>query len=413
MNRNVRWLGFGGAVRATGMSLIAPYFVLYLRNVLGVGYAEIGLLALLTGVVPLAIVPVAGLVTDRLGRRRLFLGALVAEATFILLTALAMHERSLVLLITAVAVVQTVGTIGGPALSAYVADFAAGSERTRGFTWLRVGWNFGFTAGVFSGGVLIGTLGFVDVGLLGGAFLFVGTGALAVMLEPSPYDLALSGRRSAGSAAGPPAPTSFRESLAVLGRDRPFLALCAATAIAMVAAGQWAVTFPVYVNTVLHIPYGLLGLGLALNGVLVVVGQPPTTRLAIGRRHTSVLVLGVLLYAAGFLLLGLSGSTSIDVTWAFFGVVVVLTMGENVLSIPTTTLPSNLAPPAEIGAYNGAFNAVAGVGQLLAPGVGGLALALGWSPITTWGLLVLPAFPAALLVVRFVAPRLPDAANRA
>jgi MFS family permease len=395
------------------MSLIAPFFVLYLRNVLGLGYAEIGVLALLTGVLPLAIVPVAGLVADRLGRRRIFLLGLTGEAGAMFVCALAMHLHTLLPLVLGVTTVQSVGTIAGPALSAYVADFVVGSERTVGFTWLRIGWNVGFTVGVFSGGVLIGSIGFVEVGLLAGTCLAAATAVLAFVLEPSPYDQALADRSRGVPGALVPSSVPFRKSLGVLGRDRPFLALCAATALGMVAAGQWGTTFPIYVNTVLRLPYAILGLGLALNGILVVVAQSPTTRAAIGHRHTTVLVLGILLYVAGFLLLGTVSLLAFAIVPMFFVVVFVLTMGENVMAVPTSTLPSNLAPPTEIASYNGGFLALYGVGQILAPAVGGFVLALGLDPLATWGILMLPALPASVLIVRFVTPRLDARANRA
>jgi MFS family permease len=412
MERNVRWLGLAGVIRAAGMSLIAPFFVLYLRHVLDLGFAEIGLLSAVVGIVPLAIVPFAGLITDRLGRRRLFLIGLACEAMAILGAGAAMQFHRLVELLIAVSVSQTVGTIAGPALSAYVADFTEASDRTQGFTWIRVGWNVGFTAGVFSGGSLIGLLGFVAVGYLAGIVLLVGTIAVALVLEPSPYDRQLAqGPRGGGL---PRAPSrSARESLRSLGQDRPFLALCAAVAIAELTVGQWPVTFPVYANAVLGIPYSLIGIGLAFNGVLVVVGQTRTTHAALGHRHTHLLMLGIALYAIGFVVLGVTGLVGIGMVAGFFLVVFVLTMGENVASIPASTLPSNLAPATEIGAYNGVFFAVVGVGQLIAPTVGGFALAYISNPVLLWTLLSVPALPAVLLIAVLVTPRLSERADRA
>jgi hypothetical protein len=173
------------------------------------------------------------------------------------------------------------------------------------------------------------------------------------------------------------------------------------------------VTFPLYVNTVLHLPYAILGLGLALNGVLVVVAQAPTTRAALGHRHTTALYLGILLYVAGFLLLALVSVLPALLLAIFFAAVFVLTMGENVESIPATTLPSNLAPPTEVGAYNGAFFAISGLGQVLAPTLGGIVLALTASPLETWGLLCVPAIPALLLLRLYVVPRIGSEPNRA
>lgn len=409
MERNVRWLGFAGAIRATGMSLIAPYFALYLRHILDLGFAEIGILSAVVGIVPLSIVPFAGLITDRIGRRRLFVAGLAGEGISILAAAYAMHLDALAPLLVAVACAQTVGTIAGPALSAYVADFTAASERTLGFTWIRVGWNVGFTVGVLSGGSLIGFVGFVDVGLIAGAVLVAGTAVIALVLDPSPYDLALA----RGTPIAAPPRRSATGSLRLLASDRPFLALCLAVALAELTVGQWGVTFPVYANAVLGLPYSIIGLGLALNGVLVVVAQSPTTRAGLGHRHTSILVAGIGLYAVGFLLFGEARLFLGGVAVAFFVVVFVLTMGENVMSIPTTTLPSNLAPPSEIGAYNGAFFAVMGAGQLLAPTLGGIAIAFVPSAPVLWALLALPAFPAMAWIGLGVAPRLGRAANRA
>jgi len=410
MERNIRWLGFGAVIRATGVSLILPFAVLYFRNVLGLGYAEIGVLSAVIGILPLAVVLFAGVVVDRVGRHRVLLLSLVVEAGAILIAAYTMEVRSLVGLLAAVITVSTAGTFAGPAISAYVADFVQGSERTQGFTYIRIGWNVGFTVGVLSGGVLIGFLGFALVGLAAGTVLIVSTSFLAFGLEPSTYDR----DRTAGVPRGDATtPYDLRNTVRVLGRDRVFLVLCGAVALASLTTGQWGVTFPLYVNTVLHLPYAILGLGLALNGVLVVVAQAPTTRAALGHRHTTALYLGILLYVAGFLLVALVALVPALVLAVFFAAVFVLTMGENVESIPMTTLPSNLAPPTEVGAYNGAFFAITGLGQVLAPTLGGVVLASTGSPLLTWGLLCVPAIPALLLLRLYVVPRIRADANRA
>jgi MFS family permease len=412
MDRNIRWLAFGAVVRAAGLSLILPYVALYLRNVLDVGYGEIGVLVALLGVAPLAVYPFGGAIADRLGRRNLLLASLVVEAAGVLGTGAAMRAHLLAGVLGCGATVSLSGALGGPAFSAYIADLATGSERTRGYTWFRIGWNVGFTVGVFSGGALIGLLGFSDVGLLGGAVLVGSTALLAGTLEPSPYDLDRARglpRPGPGSPGAGPRPSTWR----VLTSDRAFLAFCAVSAVAYLSVNQWATTFPLYANAVLHLPYADVGLGLALNGILVVVAQAPTTRAAIGHRHTTLLHLGVLLYVAGFLFFGAVALVPGLILVGFLASVVVLTMGENVLSIPGSTLPSNLAAPGEVGAYNGAFFAITGVGQVLATTLGGFVLALGASPPLTWAILMLPAVPALVVSSTWVAGRLPAAANRA
>ncbi len=414
MDRNVRWLGLGSVVRATGQSLVLPFLVLYLRNILAVGYVEIGLLVALTGVVPLLIVPFAGLLTDRVGRRPVFLLALTAEAASFLGLSEMMRAESLVGVLVLAAVVQVVGTIAGPAISAYVADFTQGSDRTMGYTWVRVGWNVGFTLGVFGGGVLIGFIGFVEVALVAGVVLLASTGLLALFLDTSPYDI----QRVVGSVASGPVDRSvrsgsIRQSIAILARDRPFLAMCGAVALAGLTEGQWGTIFPLYVNAVLGISYAILGAGLALNGLVVVFGQAPMTRASLGHRHTTLFIAGLAAYAAGFLLFGIVGQFAFELVPMFFVVVFVLTVGENLGSIPSTTLPSNLAPASEIGSYNGAFSAIVGLGYLLAPVLGGAVLAVSSSPLFVWAVLVAPALPAGAILAFYVTPRLRAEANLA
>jgi MFS family permease len=412
MDRNIRWLAFGAIVRATGVSLILPFVALYLRNVLGLGYVQIGVLVALLGVLPLAVFPFGGAIADRLGRRNLFLASLVLEASAVLGTGAAMRADLLVGVLGFGAAVSLAGALGGPALSAYVADLTSGSARTEGFTWFRIGWNLGFTAGVLSGGALIGLVGFSTVGFSAGVVLIGSTALLAWGLEPSPYDRDRA-RGVPRPAAAPQGGTAVRSTWRVIASDRVFLGLCAAFSVVYLSANQWSTTFPLYANTVLGIPYADIGLGLALNGVLVVVAQAPTTRAALGHRHTTLLVLGGLLYVAGFLVFGLVALVPALVLGGFLGSIVVLTMGENVLAIPFSTLPSNLAPPGEVGAYNGAFFAITGVGMVLATTFGGFVLALGQSAPVTWGILMLPALPALAISSRVLARRIGAAANRA
>jgi MFS family permease len=413
MDRNIRWLAFGGVVRASGLSLILPYVALYLRNVLSLGYAQIGVLVALLGILPLAVYPFGGALADRVGRRDLFLISLVLEAASVLGAGAAMRVGWLVGVLAGGAAVSFAGALGGPALSAYVADLAQGSERTEGFTWSRIGWNVGFTAGVLAGGVFIGFVGFSTVGLTAGAILIGSTALLAWTLEPSAYDRARKLGVPRPTATVPSSRTRAKSTWGQLFSDRLFLALCLVFALGYVAVNQWVTTFPLYANTVLGIPYAYVGIGLALNGVLVVVAQAPTTRAALGGRHTTLVHLGILLYVAGFLLFGVTAVLPVLVLGGFFASVFVLTMGENVLSIPGSTLPSNLAPAGEVGAYNGAFFAFSGIGQVLATTFGGFVLALGLAPPLTWAILMVPAVPALALGLGWVAPRISREADRA
>lgn len=405
MNRNLRLLGIGVGIRMLGNAMYFPFLALFLYNVLDVGYVEIGIIIAGVGLIQLPFNYLGGLIADRIPRKRLILFGLASEVAATAGLAFGFGIRSLGVAIAAAAVGGTLTTIAAPASSAYIADFAAGSERTRGFTFYRIGFNAGYSAGVTLGGFLVGFIGFAGAVAIAALVIAAGALFLAVVLDPSPRDVGsspspLAGAGTLRSAAGRSTAMpqrSVRESFGLLARDRVALELLLAVACTALVVGQWAVIFPLYVHNVLGISYSLLGAGLALNGLVVVFGQNATTERVIGMRHTSIAILGTAFYIVAFLALGLAGLWGGVVTIVFFASVVVLTIGENLVTIPQATLPSNLAPEGEVGSYNGAFNLVGAVGFILSVVIGGVVLMATTNPLLIWLILLVPAVPAIAL----------------
>jgi MFS family permease len=409
MERDLKFLGLGTAVRWFGTSMLYPFVGLYLRKVLGVDYAEIGLILLVIAAAPLAVAPFGGLIADRAGRRRVLVLSLAAETGGVLAIALSMWSGFFPGVILGGIIAGLAGNVESPASSAYVADFASGSDRTRAFSWIRIGFNVGFTAGIASGGVLIVFLGFAGTGFASALLLGSATVTLALLLSPSPYDLALS-EHALSPQAAPSAHVSIRESARTLARDRTFLGVCLAFTFGSMVYSNWNTTFPLFVGGVLGIPTWVLGTALALNGAIVIFGQAPITQLMIGRRHTTSAVLASALLIGGFVVLGSLSLFPVTVILGIFSFVVVITIAENLGAIPFMTLPSNMAPEKEVGSYNGAFNLIAGLGGALAPSLGGLALSYISNPFIVWSLLALPAVPSILLF-RWLGSRISPKAN--
>jgi len=399
-----------------GNALYGPFIALYLHNVLGIGYVELGLIIVAIGAIQIPFGVVGGLVSDRMARKTLMVIGLASEAGLTALLAYAFSIESLVLALAAAAVGGSISSMAGPSFSAYIADFAEGSERTRGFTMYRIGFNAGYAAGVALGGLFITIIGFAGGVAIAAAIIAVATGILYALLEPSVRDRAEVSKTTLASSADTTPPATPRRTLAdsmrILVRDRVALEVALAFALASFVAAQWAIIYPLYVHNILGISYSLLGVGLALNGLVVVFGQSATTESVIGWRHTNIGLLGLLLYGVAFLGLGAAGLWNTVPVVVFFASVVVLTLGENLVAIPSSTLPSNLAPTGEVGSYNGAFNAFGAIGFLTATLVGGVVLALVTNPLLIWIILLVPAVPAILLL-RHAGRRIPNAVNRA
>ena len=416
MNRNIRLLAFGVGVRMLGNALYGPFIALYLHNVLAIGYVELGLIIVFIGSIQIPFGVLGGLISDRMRRKTLMVIGLAAEASATALLAYAFSLESLSLAILAAILGGSISSLAGPAFSAYIADFAEGSDRTRGFTLYRIGFNAGYAAGVALGGLLITLIGFAGGVAIAALIIGSATGILLVFLEPSTRDIGPGIPAPASESGGPVPPAvakrSLGGSLRILARDRVALEVALAFALASFVAAQWAIIFPLYVHNVLGVSYSLLGAGLALNGLVVVFGQSATTESVIGRRHTTIGLLGLVLYGVAFLGLGAAGLWNTLPTFVFFASVVVLTLGENLVAIPSSTLPSNLAPKEEVGSYNGAFNAITGIGFLSATLAGGVVLAFVTNPLLIWVILVVPAVPAIVLL-RHAGRRIPPAMNRA
>jgi MFS family permease len=414
MNRNLRLLGLGVGIRMMGNAIYAPFLALFLANVLHLPYFEIGAIIVVIGVIQLPFSFLGGLLTDRWGRRRLILIGLFSEAVATAALAYSFSIPSLAGAILAATLGGIVTTTTGPASSAYIADFAEGPERTRGFTFYRIGFNAGYSVGVTLGGLLISVIGFAGAVAVAASVIGVGATFLMFTLDPSPHD---GGSTAGGSALAPsgaslPAARSMGESLRLLAKDSVALELLFAVALAAVVVGQWAITFPLYVHNVLGVSYSLLGIGLALNGLVVVFGQQATTESVLGRRHTTIAILGLVLYVVAFVGLGAAGLYGFFPAAVFFVAVVVITFGENLITIPQATLPSNLAPKEEVGSYNGAFAMVGGAGFLLSVFLGGVVLSWVSSPLIIWTILIVPAIPSILLF-RHAARRLSPTVDRA
>jgi MFS family permease len=180
--------------------------------------------------------------------------------------------------------------------------------------------------------------------------------------------------------------------------------------ISALVYSQWSTTFPLFLNTVEGVPYWLLGVALAVNGIIVIFGQTTTTRMMLGRKHTAAAALALVLFAMAFVALGAFSLLGLGVLVAAFAFVVLLTIGENLGAIPMMTLPSNLAPKSERGSYNGAFNTLSGIGGIFAPLAGGLALSASGNPLVVWGALAIPTIPAVLIFL-WLGKRIPATAN--
>lgn len=380
------WVLVGAsAVDSLGAGLWLPYWALYLTGTLGASGAQAGALLALAGGMGLIGAPLGGLLADRVGRRRMLILSLAAGGIgFILYGSLS----SLLAIAVLTPFWAITSDLGSPAISAAIADLVEPDLRTEAYGLRRQMNNIAFALGPPLGALLV-------LGLsLRWLFVFGGVGALCACAAVWRGVPETRPERRSGEE-----PPRLREAA----RDRVLLALALGTGVGTVVYVQFDSVLGVFLHEERGYSLAAWGAVFSISPILTGLFQYPIARWA-GRRSPRAVL------AAAVILEGLA----LFVLWPFSpvvllaGAVVVLTLGEMLLSPVASALAAALAPARLRGSYQGIVD-LAFAGSY-APGVfvGLLLVGAGHGE-----LMLLTALPLSLLgAACFIPlPRTPVAAE--
>lgn len=387
------WVLCGGwFVGALGFAAAIPFLSIYFHNNLGMSLTEIGLFFGAIALVRSVFQAVGGELSDRMSRKTLLVWAQLIRAVTFLLLGLAIDYE---LGFWPVAVLMTINSIFGavyhPALQALVSDLLPEEKRLDGYALTRAAGNLGWAAGPAIGG-------------------FLAHSSYAVLFYMAAAILLSSGLIFRFVFIGPKQikpKESFRISDLVAIKDDSNLAIhCVLCFLLYLVVAQLIAPFSVYAVQMVGRSEIELGWLYTVNGLLVGLAQVLVTRFLSGYRFTTQLALGAVLYFVGYGVMGLSGNYVYLLT-----VIVVVTTGEMVMSPPSVTLTSRLAPEGHMGRYMGIYSFFMTAGWSLGPLYGGWFLdhfadqtELAWLLIAS--LAILPA-----VGFLWFGKRLPDSYN--
>jgi predicted MFS family arabinose efflux permease len=315
---------------------------------LGATNSQLGF-AFLFGAVAAALAGfLGGHISDHVGRRPLILFGWGAESLFVLLYAF-VDDVYLGLLLIALGGV--LGSIGGAADQAMVADVVPPERHEAAYASVRVASNLGVTLGPPIGGLL----------LIGESWptLFVGVAVMSAFAFAIAYRFLP--RRGAYAPEEPPT----RGSFGVIRRDRAFLLFLVSGALAYLVYVAYETVLPISAVQTHGLAPSTWGFLVIINPAMVTIFQLRlTTRVA---RVPAAPKLVVAMLLMGFPFLLLSGTASVAI---FAFVILVFVVGE-MLWVPTSqAIVAGLAPEDVRGAYMGAFGSTAAFGFALGPFVG-------------------------------------------
>ncbi|WP_338064358.1 MFS transporter [Thermoactinospora rubra] len=358
------WALWGGTLVNRLGTMVLPFIGVYLTQARGLSPAASGAVMAVFGAGSLASQLVAGVLTDRIGRRATLSGGMLATGATLLALG---YSSSLPAILAAMFVLGLVVDAYRPASNALVADLVSPEDRPRAYGLLFWAVNLGYAVGMTAGGRLA-ELGFT--------WLFWIDAVSSVVFAVLVWRAVPETRPERGGDG---------KGLAVVLRDRLMVAFT------LVVLGNALV----YLQTVTMLPVAMAGAGLttgqfglamALNGVLIVVVQPLVSDW-LGRRDLArTMALGLAVMGVGF---GLTAFVTTTAGLAF--TIAVWTAGEIVTAGIAGTVVAVLAPPHLRGRYAGLFGFAWAAASVLAPLLGGALLEVGrhalWFSVGAAGLL--------------------------
>ena len=368
-------------MNAFGNGVVLPFLIIYLHNVRGISLGVAGLAAATQSASALGSGFLAGTLSDRVGPKRVLVGALaVMTVAFALMPLIRTPWHAF-----AIYVVWGAGSGSfWPSQSALLAGLTPAARRSPAYALQRLTMNLGAAVG----GVVAGLIASVaDPSTFTVLFLVNCATFVAYVVVLTRVDTPeLHPERATGS---------WR----AVARDRTFVAYTALNAAFMTAAISLMVELlPAFAKNVTHVSEQEVGVIFALDAIGIVVFQLPVAKLVEGRRRMHGLAAMGVVWAASLLLVWAGGAwTSATVAAAVLaGAMLVFALGECLHGAIHAPLGVDLAPPQLVGRYLALSSLSWQVGWIVGPAAGGFVL--GHAPLALW-----PAAAGVNLVCAVVA----------
>lgn len=345
-------------VNTIGNGAYLPTALLLLTTLTRLDLQTVGLVLTLAETVALVLMPLSGVLVDRIGSARTQSLCHAGRAVGFLAYPLTHSVWAFAAAAALVAAAERGSRVAGPAL---IADALRGAERDRYLALDRALSNAGLGAGgLVAAGLL--ALGTVD-GYLIVAVTTAGAFALATIVTTRIRCATCAGARRVDE------PLSWAAVL----RNRRFRLLTLANTCASFGYVALAMMLPLYATVVLHLTPALGGALFTLNTVVVATLTVPVTALLQRRGVGGVrrARLGLMLMLGGFLVMAIApwagGTTGASVV--LVTAVLLYTLGEIGHGPTATSLVLAAVPDAERGRYLGVYQMSWAVATAVAPAV--------------------------------------------
>lgn len=261
LNRNVWLLSLIMFINRAG-AMVLPFMSLYLTENLSFSLSDAGYVMGAYGVGSILGAYTGGQLTDRFGFYHVQLYSLIGSS--MMLFTLIFLDGFWPILIT-VFLFSTIADSLRPANSVAIATYSETENRTRSFSLMRFAINLGFSIGPAAGGIIAGLLGYKWIFVLDGVTCLV---AAFVLYKKLPFD----------PSHRPQVKTEMVITDKSAYKDRNYLVFIFLTAIWAILFFQLFTSAPVYWKNDLSMSEEVIGLLLALNGLIIVLIEMPVVK---------------------------------------------------------------------------------------------------------------------------------------
>jgi MFS family permease len=362
----------------TGSAVCSTFVSLYLYQDRHLPMTVVGLISLIAGLLLGVIQLGSGIVSDKVGHRRMLIICITAgffvQAGLAVLIGLGGALWLIVILLIAR---QIVGGMGGPALSAIVADRSTQGGMTESYALMQIADNFGWGIGPLIGGYLLAVTSFA---WLFGASALIGSLSIifaVFLLKPA------QGRS--------PGKINFRSLLTVT-NNRRLMAFGAVCFLVFLVMAQWLGTLSVFATDRIGFTTQQFGLLITISSLIIVVFQYPIARNIEKFGISKALFLGGFFHGAGFLFFAWPHSYYLAIV-----AIAIIVTGE-MFFIPTTqTVIGKMSRPEDRGKNMGFFGLCGALGWSFGSLLGGYLLdTFSSNSLFIWGPVGLIGFLAGL-----------------
>ncbi|WP_433298436.1 MDR family MFS transporter [Actinoplanes sp. CA-030573] len=345
------WFLWAGTLINRLGSFVVIFLAIYLTGERHFTQSQAGLVIGLYGVGGAIGTTIGGVLADRWGRRPTMLTAQFGAAALMLTLGFA-YAYWQILIVTFLMGVVTEAV--RPAFSAMMVDVVPDRDRVRAYSLNYWAINLGFALSAVGAGLAAKADYLLLFVVDAGSTLVTAVISLIFLAETRPPS-------SPPSSPARPPTGGLRTAL----RDRTYVIYLVISLGSVMVMMQHLSTLPIAMQAD-GLPAATYGWVIAVNGVLIVLGQLFVPRLIEGFDRSRVLALATLIMGVGFGLVAFA-----DAAWFFALTVVIWTIGEMLQSPSNAATVAALSPPSLRGRYQGLNSLNWSAGTALAPIVGG------------------------------------------